>query len=124
MRRPLRTLCAVACLIAIAAGAAWAAPPEGEEARQYRGYEGWFKKLWNPMQGIACCDVSDCRFVSYRPTANGYVIEINGQSVPVPPHAVIDRPDNPTGRGVACYRPSGNPFSPLHIMCFIRAAEG
>ena len=115
-------LMASACLTL--AMAADAAPPEGEEARLYKGHEAWFKSLWNPAFDGSCCDLSDCRYVSYRATSVGYVVEIHGQSIPVPRYAVIDKHDNPTGRGVACYRPTGNAERPYEVMCFVRAQEG
>jgi hypothetical protein len=107
-----------------AAVTATAAPPEGDEIRLYKPYEQWFKSLWNPAFAGACCDLSDCRYVNYTANDGGYVIEINGQSIPVPGYAVINKQDNPTGRGVACYKATDDSNYPYEIMCFVRAADG
>jgi len=105
------------------AALAKAAPPEGSEAGAYRGYENWFKSLTSPLTGKDCCDLADCRFVAYRHTPAGYTVLINGQWLPVPDRLVIRHRENPTGRGVACYR-QDSVLVPSSIFCFIPAPEG
>jgi hypothetical protein len=66
---------------------------------------GWYRSL-RTSHGVTCCDVSDCRPVTARRTADGWEIVIYKDDrhevwEAVPPVAVLRR-ENPTGGPVAC----------------------
>ena len=63
--------------------------------------------------------------VEFRQDKDGYEVLIDGRwklSVPfwlrVPSSKIIERVDNPTGRGVVCFTPAAG------ILCFVRPPEG
>ena len=97
-------------------------PPEAE-------FAGWFHSLKEPStetgsgHGVPCCSPArDCQMTDYETDAEGgYWITVEGERIQVPPEKVLQRTDNPTGRGVACMRHhDGHPV----VRCFVRAPEG
>jgi len=111
----------IATLFFLCAGAL-AHPPEAE-------FADWFRSLKEPgtegMMGgsVSCCSpASDCQMTDYETDAEGrYWITAEGERIQVPPDKILQRADNPTGRGVACLRHyDGHPV----VSCFVRAAEG
>ena len=116
-----RRLVIIAALLFVAAGAA-AHPPEA-------GFADWFRSLKEPgtegaMGGsISCCSSArDCQTTDYETDSDGrYWITVEGERIRVPPDKILQRTDNPTGRGVACLRYyDGHPI----VRCFVRAPEG
>jgi hypothetical protein len=77
----------------------------------------WFNSLQQPRTGISCCSIADCRRTDARLAGDHYEALVDGQWRAVPPEAVVERADNPTGRAVVCYTPSRG------IMCFIKAPD-
>lgn len=106
----LRTLAFALAAAALSAGAFAAPPPDADMS-----LAPWFRGLRQPGTGMSCCSIADCRRVDYEITPDGYVVRLNGMSMPVPPERVLHRMSNPTGRGVACYTPD------MGIMCFVPA---
>ena len=99
-----------------------ARPPEAE-------FADWFRSLKEPGtedvtgSGVSCCSpASDCQITDYETDAGGrYWITAEGERIQVPPDKILQRADNPTGRGVACLRHyNGHPA----VRCFVRASEG
>ena len=71
---------------------------------------------------VSCCSpASDCQKTDYETDAEGrYWITTEGERIQVPPDKILQRADNPTGRGVACLRHyNGHPV----VRCFVRASE-
>ena len=99
-----------------------AAHPPGAE------FADWFGSLKEPgtegkMGSTSCCSPEkDCHVTDYETDADGrYWIIAEGERVQVPPDKILQRTDNPTGRGVACLRYyNGHPV----VRCFVRASEG
>ncbi len=52
-----------------------------------------------PGTGISCCSIADCRQTDYRAAGDHYEALVQGRWISVPPEKVLDRTDNPTGRG-------------------------
>lgn len=77
----------------------------------------WFSNLRAPWTNALCCSIADCRPTESRTVGDHYEVLIGGQWRPVPPDHVLQRTDNPTGRAVVCWTPSGG------ITCFVRAPE-
>jgi hypothetical protein len=111
----------VAALLLLFSGAA-AHPPEAE-------FADWFHSLKEPGtegtagSGVSCCSpASDCQITDYETDAEGrYWVTAEGERIQVPPDKILQRADNPTGRGVACLRhDNGHPV----VRCFVRASEG
>ena len=97
-------------------------PPDAE-------FADWFRSLKEPgTEGtpggvVSCCSpASDCQMTDYEMDADGrYWITAEGERIQVPPDKILQRADNPTGRGVACLRHyNGHPV----VRCFVRASEG
>jgi hypothetical protein len=116
-----RPFAIVATLLFLCTGAA-AHPPEAE-------FGDWFRSLKEPGtegtvgSGTSCCSpASDCQMTDYDMDADGrYWIFAEGERIQVPPDKILQRADNPTGRGVACLRhDDGHPV----VRCFVRASEG
>ena len=89
----------------------------------------WFKSLsrpWRPGSGatVKCCDIADCRVTDYREVGDHYEVLIDdrfpGVHGPswehVPPRAIIEHTENPTGGAVACWHEG-------EVFCFVRAEE-
>ena len=102
-----------------------AQPPAGSPDE----FAPWFQSLRVPSgshKNESCCSIADCRTVDYKSDATGYIVhipsDINANMgdlwLPVPPDKILQRIDNPTGRGVVCFTPARG------IMCFVRTAEG
>jgi hypothetical protein len=100
-----------------------AAHPPGAE------FADWFSSLTEPGtegmmdRGTSCCSPErDCQTTDYETSADGrYWITVEGERIQVPPDKILQRTDNPTGRGVACLRHyNGHPV----VRCFVRASEG
>jgi hypothetical protein len=97
-------------------------PPEAE-------FADWFRSLKEPgtvgMMGLgnSCCSpTKDCQMTDYETDAEGrYWIAVEGERVQVPPQKILQRTDNPTGHGVACWRYYDD--HPV-VRCFVRASEG
>jgi hypothetical protein len=111
----------IAALLFLGTGVA-AHPPEAE-------FADWFRSLKEPGtegmagSGVSCCSpASDCQMTDYETDAEGrYWIIAEGEPIQVPPDKILQRADNPTGRGVACLRHhDGHPV----VRCFVRASEG
>jgi hypothetical protein len=111
----------IAALLFLHTGVA-AHPPEAE-------FADWFRSLKEPGtegmagSGVSCCSpASDCQMTDYETDAEGrYWIIAEGERIQVPPDKILQRADNPTGRGVACLRHhDGHPV----VRCFVRASEG
>ena len=110
-----------AILLSLCAGAV-AHPPDAE-------FADWFSSLKEPgTEGatggaVSCCSpASDCQITDYESDGEGrYWITTEGERIQVPPDKILQRADNPTGRGVACLRHyDGHPV----VRCFVRAPEG
>lgn len=101
------------CAFVSLAGAALAAPPKNAD----RTLAPWFQSLRQPGTGISCCSLADCRQVDYRIGNKGYEAFADNRWVSVPADKVLQRTDNPTGRGVLCRTPGGD------ILCFVAASE-
>lgn len=87
-------------LWAFAFGAHAAPPPnaDGTLSAYYRG-------LTHPTTGVSCCDISDCRTVVSRGTAeDGYQALQEGVWQAVPAGAVIRGHTHPAGSAVLCGR--------------------
>lgn len=111
----------IAALLFLCTSAA-AHPPEAE-------FADWFRSLKEPGTeansggAVSCCSpASDCQMTDYETDADGrYWISAEGERIQVPPDKILQRADNPTGRGVACLRHyDGHPV----VRCFVRASEG
>jgi hypothetical protein len=116
-----RSFVITATLLLLCTGAV-AHPPEAE-------FGDWFRSLKEPGtegevgSGLSCCSpASDCQITDYETDASGrYWIIAEGERIQVPPDKILQRADNPTGRGVACLRHyDGHPV----VRCFVRASEG
>ena len=114
-------LAAALALLVIAAGCyvARAQPPEHADP----ALAPWFQGL-HTEDGQGCCSQADCRPVEYRPVGNHYEVLI-GEQFPgvteprweeVPPEAVLNKHDNPTGRPIACVWYG-------KVLCFVRPEE-
>lgn len=115
MKAPL--LCLVAVLVS---GTALAAPPPNADP----SLAPWFRSLKSPVyDGMSCCAEADGHILrdgDWRIVGNRYEVKIHGKWRIVPPRAVLNRADNPTGGAVAFYPPGiRNP----PIYCFVRPAE-
>lgn len=119
MRRALRARLVIECVgaiwvaLAILPAVALAAPPPNADM----SLAPWFNSLQQPRSGISCCSIADCRRTDARLAGDHYEAFVDGAWRPVPPEAVVDRQDNPTGRAVVCYTPGRG------IMCFIKAPD-
>ena len=117
MRGPLAI---IAGMLFLCTGSA--AHPRGAQ------FADWFRSLQEPgtegmMGSSSCCSPErDCQITDYETDANGrYWITAAGERIQVPPDKILQRTDNPTGRGVACLRYyNGHPV----VRCFVRASEG
>ena len=109
----LATFCVSATLIALAPDHPRAAPPPDADM----SLAPWFNSLQQPGSGISCCSIADCRRTDSRDAGDHYEAFVDGQWRPVPPSAVVERQDNPTGHAVVCYTPARG------IMCFIKAPD-
>jgi hypothetical protein len=88
----------VPALSVVIATAAFAAPSQGADMT----LAPWYHSLREPGTGNACCDIADCRNYPVRADGGRYQVFYNGYWVAVPPEAVSDRTDNPTGDYVTC----------------------
>ena len=116
-----RPIVIIAALLFLCTGTA-AHPPDAE-------FADWFRSLKEPgTEGtpggvVSCCSpASDCQITDYETDAGGrYWITAEGERIQIPPDKILQRADNPTGRGVACLRHyNGHPV----VRCFVRASEG
>jgi hypothetical protein len=123
--RPVRSWiwCALAALSAVLPASA-AAPPNPDPE-----LSAWFRSLsrpWRPGSGatVKCCDIADCRVTDYREVGDHYEVLIDerfpgvqGASWQrVPPRAIVEHTENPTGGAVACWHEG-------EVFCFVRAEE-
>ncbi len=97
----------------LAASPAKAAPPENADP----ALAPWFQSLRQPETGMSCCDIADCRPTEYRTVGDQYEVWIENQWLPVPPRKILQRADNPVGRGIVCWTKQRG------IMCFVRGTE-
>jgi len=125
LARPVRSWVwyALAALSAVLPASA-AAPPNPDPE-----LSAWFRSLsrpWRPGSGatVKCCDMADCRVTDYREVGDHYEVLIDerfpgvqGASWQrVPPRAIVEHTENPTGGAVACWHEG-------EVFCFVRAEE-
>ena len=108
---PSRVL--VSTALALAAGAAAAAPPEHADP----AFANWFQAQRLPGASIPCCDVSDGRTVEMRYASGGRIEALVTKAFPhtpqdwvdhwieVPEERVLKGSFNPTGRAVLWWTP-------------------
>ena len=103
-------------------------PPENANP----ALSAWFNSLTNPQTGgISCCAQADGHILNerqWRVDGDHYMIKIAGNWYDVPPEAVLQHVENPTGGAVAFYPPAmdegaGMGRNPT-IYCFVRQVEG
>jgi hypothetical protein len=101
---------------ALLCASASAAPPDNPDPL----FTPWYKSLRQPGTGAECCGIADCRIVEFRRNGEGYEVFVDQRWrltrpywTRVPPEKILERPDNPTGRAVACFTPEAG------VMCFI-----
>ncbi len=88
-------------------------------------FADWYHSLRSPSSGVSCCSPHrDCVSVDqYRGNpgvSGGYLVLYEGEWLAVPPDAVLQRADNPTGNAVLCItRIAGKAIA----RCFVRASE-
>jgi len=92
---------------------AYGRPPENADP----ALAPWFQSLAVPGTGVSCCSIADCRPTDYRTVGDHYEALIEGKWVVIPPRKVLDRTDNPIGRGVVCWTPERG------VMCFVRGTD-
>lgn len=84
----------------------------------------WFKSVRSP-HGVPCCDIADGHLTDFTVDAEGhYHVEIEGESVLVPPEAVILNVGNPYEKAVVWYVPQGPGVDgkPIfYVRCFVPA---
>ena len=78
---------------------AWGEPPPGADPGSPLGL--WYRSLAQPLSGLSCCSVADCRPVEARLVGKGWEILVDSTWIAVPPDVVLTR-DNPDGRPIAC----------------------
>ena len=114
----IRSLFLGNCLL-IAASAS-AAPPPGADM----SLAPWFRSLRVPGTNNMCCDDADCRHYPVRSDGAHYQVFFDDRWLVVPPQAVSDRIDNPTGDYVTCIQrdhwTSGEPDGP-RVLCLFKA---
>ena len=113
-----RVLLAVLVLTTVAR----AAPPPGVDPNSELSQ--WFRGLHDDS-GQSCCSLADCRPTEYRQLGDHYEVLVDSkwgieppQWVAVPTSKILNRIDNPTGRGVLCF----NQYS-RQVLCFVRPSE-
>jgi hypothetical protein len=94
-----------AIVLFVAGASAQAEPPQGSNGR----YAAWFAQL-KSKDGISCCDIADCRFVTERIVGGRYQVRFHDPSdtfpqqwVMVPDDAVRPRPPGGPTEAVACW---------------------
>lgn len=99
----------------------YAAPPPNADP----ALAPWFRSLRSPTNNdISCCAEADghvLRESDWRTKGNGYQVRVDGRWRKVPPGAVLNHVDNPTGGAVVFYPPD---VRDPPIFCFVRPAEG
>jgi len=104
----------------LTAASAFAAPPPSGDMT----LAPWFRSLRVPGKEVLCCDVSDCRNYPVRTDGTHYLVLFENHWLVVPPEAVSDRPDNPTGDYITCIQrdhwTAGTPDGP-RVQCLIKA---
>jgi len=108
----------LAALLLLTIGGARAHDPDDE-------FADWYQSLKTPGSGISCCSQRrDCQpVVYYRASLSipgGYEAIYQGEWVEIPPEAVLQRADNPTGFAVLCVMRIGGD---LVARCFVRSSE-
>jgi hypothetical protein len=99
---------AVILLLAIVSAPVWA----GETG-------DWFKSLHQPVTGVSCCDISDCRSTTARQMPDGHwEASLDQKWVSIPPDKIIADKVHPAGEAVICANPAGI------IYCFTRPGAG
>lgn len=109
----LNRILIVAAMLGSLSGSAVAHPPANTDLR----FEQWFQGLRQPGTGMSCCSIADCRPTEFRTRGGHYQALVMGKWEDVPPSAVLQKTDNPTGRAIVCYTPYRG------IMCFVRGPE-
>lgn len=92
----------------------------------------WFQSLSNPnLNGMSCCAEADGHILPddmWRIVGNGYQVYLHGQKagqgawIDVPPKAVLNRVDNPTGGAVVFLHTFMGDAHPT-VLCFVRPVE-
>ena len=126
----MRILAAVLIILALFAigSIAHSAPP----AKTDPALAPWFQSLSNPnLNGMSCCAEADGRILRddmWRIIGDGYQVYLHGDKpgrgkwIDVPPKAVLNRVDNPTGGAVVFLHTFGGNDHPT-VLCFVRPVE-
>ena len=115
----------LALVLVLCSGAASVHP--GHSRQVDPAFSAWIDDLLNPATGLSCdkFDPHVLGSADWRYEADHYQIRIAGRWREVPPPAVIDRIDNPTGSAVAFYVGAADhdgSVAPL-VYCFVRPAR-
>jgi hypothetical protein len=109
-----------ALIVGVGAAPVLAAPPPGADMT----LAPWFRSLRVPGTRNGCCDLADCRNYPVRSDGTQYLVFYDDRWLTVPPEAVSDRADNPTGHYVVCVQrehwTSGEPDGP-RVLCLFKA---
>lgn len=103
-------------LICLLAAAATSARPPANATHEF---QQWFESLRNPVTGGVCCGEADGKILAddeWRVVGDHYEVKVEGKFIPVPPGAILNRVDNPTGAPVLFMLGS-------QVLCFVRATE-
>ena len=104
-----------------------AAPPAGQPIDP--DMSAWYQSLRQPLTGVGCCSVADCRPYNSRIVGGHYEILDHQNWLTIPDNVVLHR-ENKAGSAIACLRTQWNygfgppppGFSP-DILCFIPGPE-
>lgn len=91
-----------------------AEPPPGTDPNS--PISQWFRELKQPINGVSCCSISDCRPEPVRVYDGHYQAWHEGTWLPVPDEAILPKMENPVGEAVVCI---------FHgtVLCLVRGPE-
>lgn len=94
----MKAILILALLMTTPAFAEWKGPVDPTIA-------AWFHKLYNPVMKIHCCDMADCEEMQVKGDGHGgFLANLpNFGWTPIPPQAILEHQDNPTGENVVCH---------------------